>query len=69
MAKITDATTKLNVLTDQVGKIKTEVEALKAASENMETTPEFDSALDRLGTALQGVDELNADAPVPGDGG
>lgn len=65
MAKLSDATTRLNQLSDQVGKIKTEVEALKAASENMDTTPEFDTALERLGTALQGVDEINADQPVP----
>lgn len=68
MAKLSDATTKLQTLGDQVEKVKTEIQALKDASQNMDTTPEFDAALDRLTTAIQGADDLNTDAtstPTP----
>jgi hypothetical protein len=55
---------KLDAVTGQVGKIRTEVQGLKdalAASGN--ATPEVEAALARLETAVQGVDDLNVDAP------
>lgn len=64
MAKLTDATATLDALVTQVEKIKTEIQALKDAAVNMDTTPEFDAALTRLSTAVQGADDLNADAPT-----
>lgn len=66
MAKLSDATTRLNALADQMTKVKAEVQALKDASENMDTTPEFDASLDRLGGLIQGTDDIDPDAPAAG---
>lgn len=61
-----DAAVKIDGLTTQLGKISTEVQALKDALANQENvSPEVEAALGRLEAAVTGVDDLNPDAPTP----
>lgn len=62
-----EAIDKINNLTTQVGKVKTEVEALILAAQNQGNVSEaLATAITNAQTALQGVDDLNADAqPAP----
>lgn len=67
---IQEATTAIQALTTQVNKIKVEVQALVTAVGNggaQTTTQEFDLALARLQEAVGDVDNLNPDAPPPGE--
>lgn len=60
-----DAAIKIDALTTQLGKIATEVQALKDAVANSENvSPEVEAALANLVTAVSGVDDLNTDAPT-----
>lgn len=61
MAKLSELSGALSALADQVDKIAKEVEALKAALADVEIPAEAQAALDRLTTAIKGVDDLNPD--------
>lgn len=66
MAKINELAPVVTNLAAQVEKIKTEVEAIKAALEGADNIPpEVEAAVARLTTAVQQVDDLAPDAPVP----
>lgn len=69
-----EATAKLNMLTKQVGKVRTEVtnlkerfEALEAAIANNPVHADVVAAIENLSTAIQGVDAVIPDAAPPGD--
>lgn len=58
-----EAAVKIDGLTTKLGKVKTEVEALiLAVQNNGNVTPELEASITNAQTALQGVDDLNADA-------
>lgn len=60
-----EATDKINTLTTQLGKVKTEVQKLiDAVQTNGNVTPELETAILNAQTALQGVDDLNQDEVV-----
>lgn len=60
-----DAAAQLNTVADQLAKVRSEVEALKEAAQNATNVdPELQAAIDRVATAVQGVDDLNPDAPA-----
>lgn len=65
----TELKTALDALTAQADKIKTEVLSaiakLEAAVAAGNTSPEVDAALASLRAAVQGVDDINPDAPTP----
>lgn len=63
--KVNELSAKFDALTSQVGKIATEVAALKSALENVDLPADAVTALERLETAVKGVDDLNPDAPTP----
>lgn len=70
MSDQTQLAADLQALTAQTEKAKAEIIAkvaeLEAAITNAgNTTPEVDAALAGLKAAVQGVDDLNADAPPP----
>lgn len=57
-----EAIDKINAQSTQLGKIKTEVQKLVDAAQNQgNISPELESAINGLQTAIQGVDDLNAD--------
>jgi len=61
----TEAVAKITALTTQVGKIGTEVQALKdIITSQGNVSPEVEAALASLDAAIKGVDDLNEDAPV-----
>lgn len=63
--KANELSGRFDALTAQVGKIATEVAALKAALENVDLPADAVAALGRLETAVKGVDDLNEDATTP----
>lgn len=67
MGKIVDATAKINQLTDQMQKIREEIQAVKDAAQNVDTPPEFDAALERLSGLVQSTDDDTPDAVPPGE--
>jgi ABC-type transporter Mla subunit MlaD len=69
MATQQEQAEKLNVLANQIEKVLTEVvdgfQALKDALANADqTTPEVNSAMDRLASGIQRLDDLNPDKTV-----
>lgn len=63
MAKLSTLADTLNKLSDQVDKIKVEVQALKDSLVDVDLPVGAVTALERLTTALQGVDDINPDVP------
>jgi len=61
-AKIDAVNTQLVKAT---GEIVAQVQALKDALANQDTTPETDAALAKLVATAQALDDLNPDAPAP----
>lgn len=60
-----EAVGKITALTAQVGKIGTEVQALKdVITSQGNVSPEVEAALANLENAVKGVDDLNPDAPA-----
>lgn len=66
MAKVSELGGILNAVSDNVDKIRTEVQALKDSIGNsdVELPPEAQSALDRLTAAVQAIDDINPDQPT-----
>lgn len=65
MAKLSELAGRLTGVETVLNKVKTEVEALRAALENVDLPPEAEAALGRLETIAKTIDELNPDAPTP----
>lgn len=68
-----EAIAKLDAQAVQLEKVRAEVQALKDAGANQPNiTPELEAAINRVGEAITGVDDLNADAatepPVDNEG-
>lgn len=64
-----EAIAKLDAQAAQLTKIQTEVQALIDAGANQPNiTPELEAAINRVGAAIQTVDDQNADATTPPDG-
>ncbi len=57
-----EAIQKINALTDQMAKVRTEVQALIDAANNQgNVSPELEAAITNAQNALQGIDDLNPD--------
>lgn len=61
---------KINTVTEQVGKVRTEVQALKDAIENSDDVPQaVIDAFSGLESAITAVDDINPDAVPEGEEG
>lgn len=65
MAKLTELADRLTGIETVLNKVKTEVEALRAALENVDLPAEAEAALVRLEAISKTIDDLNPDAPTP----
>lgn len=65
MAKLTELAGRLTAIETVLNKVKTEVEALRAALGDVELPAEAEAALGRLETIAKTIDDLNPDAPTP----
>lgn len=65
MAKLTELAGRLTGIETVLNKVKTEVEALRAALENVDLPADAEAALGRLEAIAKTIDELNPDAPTP----
>lgn len=60
-----EAIAKINSQTEQLSKVRTEVQKLVDAAQNQgNISPELEEAINNLSTAIQGVDDLNPDEVV-----
>jgi hypothetical protein len=61
-----EAVDKLNQQAQQITKIRGEVQTLIDAVNNAgNVSPEVEAAINNVGTALQGLDDMNADTTLP----
>ena len=66
MATQAETVVQINALTTQVAKVRAEVQNLiDVIATGGNTTPELDAAVASLQSAMQGLDDLNPDAPTP----
>lgn len=65
MAKLAELAGRLTGIETVLNKVKTEVEALRVALENVDLPPDAEAALGRLEAIAKTIDELNPDAPTP----
>lgn len=60
-----EAIDKLNAMAAQMGKVSTEVQGLIAIIQNQgNVSPEVEAGINNVQSAIQGVDDLNPDAPT-----
>lgn len=63
MAKQDQAVAQLEAALTQIGKVRTEIEALKVAAEAAgDVQPALQDAIDRVVQSIGGLDDLNTDA-------